>query len=380
VSKTIDIVVLGLSLTSSWGNGHATTYRSLIKGLAKGGRRVLFLEREQPWYAAHRDLRASPYCETRLYSSIEELEGIYTPRIRLADAVIVGSFVPDGTHVCRWVLDEARGIRAFYDIDTPVTLSYLNSNNCPYLDARQISEFDLFLSFTGGATLTRLETEFGAQRALPLYCSVDVDEYRPIEVAKSIDLGYMGTYSDDRQSKLEDLLLEPARRLPSQKFMVAGALYPPSVQWPKNVLHKEHLGPGDHPDFYGSQRFTLNLTRADMVDAGYSPSVRLFEAAACGVPIISDQWTGLETFFTPHQEVFLAHTPEDVVRCLQDLDESQARAVGAAARERVLAAHSGVHRAAELETYFSLVTSRPMPTPQRIGGTHAQQATRRAMT
>ena len=348
-----EIIFIGLSITSSWGNGHATTYRSLIRGLHRRGHRVLFLEQDQPWYASNRDAPILPYCHSRLYADIDELRARYTPRLRSAAAVIVGSYVHQGREVCDWVLENAGGVKAFYDIDTPITLSRLQNDTCEYLRASQVPQFDLMLSFTGGPTLQRLEDEFGARCARALYCSVDVDQHRPAASKKDLELGYLGTYSADRQPPLEELLNEPARRLPKRRFAVVGAQYPADLVWPKNVQRVDHMAPDQHAMFYSRQRFTLNLTRADLRKAGYSPSVRLFEAAACGTPIISDDWVGLSEVLEPGQEILIAHTADDVTSYLESLSDTETRDIADAARDRVCAEHSSAHRAAELESYLN---------------------------
>ena len=353
---SIDIVFIGLAITSSWGNGHASTYRSLLRGLHDRGHRVLFLERDQVWYAANRDAPQLPYCETQLYADTDDLRARFAARVRDADAVIVGSYVEDGAQVCDWVLEHADGVRAFYDIDTPVTLSCLRTDGCTYLRARHIPEFDLMLSFTGGPVLQQLEAAYGAQRAMPLYCSVDIDQHRAAETgcANDLDLGYLGTYSADRQPTLEQLLNETARQLPRRRFAVVGAQYPPDLSWPPNVQRIEHLPPGEHPQFYARQRYTLNVTRADMRRWGYSPSVRLFEAAACATPIISDDWPGLEQFLTPGEEILIAQCTSEVVGYLEDVPEARRRQIADRARERVLSNHSGRRRALELEDYLEM--------------------------
>jgi spore maturation protein CgeB len=353
VRHSDEIIFIGLSITSSWGNGHATTYRSLLRGLHRRGHRVMFLERDQPWYASNRDAPILPYCQSRLYSDLDELRARYTPRIRAAAAVIVGSYVHEGREVCDWVLERAGGVKAFYDIDTPVTLARLQTDSCEYLRASHVPQFDVMLSFTGGPTLRRLEDEFGARCARPLYCSVDVDQHRPAASKKDLELGYLGTYSDDRQPALEQLLNEPARRLPKQRFAVVGAQYPKNLVWPKNVQRVDHMAPDQHALFYSRQRFTLNLTRADMRKAGYSPSVRLFEAAACGTPIISDHWLGLSEVLEPGKEILIAQNADDVTRYLQGLSDAETTSIANAARERVCAEHSSAHRAAELENYLT---------------------------
>lgn len=351
---TDEIVFIGLSIISSWGNCHAATYRSLIRGLHRRGHRVLFLEHDQPRYASNRDAPILPYCQSRLYADVDELRSRFTPRIRAAAAVIVGSYVHDGRRVCDWVLDCAEGTKAFYDIDTPITLARLKNDTCEYLRADQVPKFDLMLSYAGGPTLQRLE-EFGARCVRPLYCSVDVDQQRPAVLKRDIDLGYLGTYSEDRQPALEELLNEPARSLPKHRFAVAGAQYPSHLVWPKNVQRIDHLAPDSHASFYGRQRFTLNLTRADMRKIGPSPSVRLFEAAACGTPIISDDWEGLSEVFEPGKEILLAHSAADVTSHLQNVSDAEAQQIAAAARERICAEHSSAHRAAELESYLTTV-------------------------
>jgi methyltransferase (TIGR04290 family) len=301
--RRLAIVVLGLTITSTWGNGHATTYRALLRALAWRGHEVLFLERDRPWYAAHRDLAQPPFCRTLLYDSVKQLETMFARSVRDADLVIVGSYVPEGVAVGRFVVGAARGITAFYDIDTPVTLAKLARGDDEYLAADLIPAFDLYLSFTGGPTLADIERRYGARMARPLYCAVDPGFYFLEPGEASVDLGYLGTYAADRQPKLERLLLEPARRWPEGRFAVAGPQYPTTIAWPGNVTPIEYLPAQAHRAFYGSQRFTLNLTRADMVAAGFSPSVRLFEAAACGTPIISDAWPGLATLFEPGREI-----------------------------------------------------------------------------
>jgi spore maturation protein CgeB len=355
LSDSLEIVILGLSITSSWGNGHATTYRGLVRELARRGHRVLFLEHDVPWYAENRDLPSPPYGTTELYRDLPDLDRRFRHRVRQADAVILGSYVRQGEAVADWMLHNARGVTAFYDIDTPVTLAKLARGDYEYLHPRLIPCFDLYLSFTGGPTLGRLENELGAQRALPLYCSCDPAHYFPEDVSEDgprWDLGYLGTYSDDRQPAVESLLLEPARRLPDRRFAVAGPAYPPEIAWPANVERFEHLAPGLHRSFYNRQRYTLNVTRADMRRAGYSPSIRLFEAAACGTPIVSDDWPGLATFFEPGREILLAATPEKVETILRDLPEAERKRIGRRARRRVLAGHTAAHRAATLESYL----------------------------
>jgi spore maturation protein CgeB len=351
MSTPLRVVVLGLSLSSSWGNGHATTFRALLRAFAARGHDVLFLERDVPWYASHRDLPSPDFCELSLYQDLGDLNR-WRDAIEGADAVIVGSYVPEGVAVGRMVQAVTRGATAFYDIDTPVTLAKLERGDEEYLSPALIPGYGVYLSFTGGPTLDRLERQYGSPAARQLYCSVDPDAYRPMEVPPRWDLSYLGTYSPDRQPVLERLLLEPARRAPDLRFAVAGPQYPADIDWPANVERIDHVPPADHPGFYAASRFTLNVTRADMIRAGYSPSVRLFEAGACGVPIISDRWDGIETLLRPGEEIILADGATDVLAALQGLAEAERGAMSRALRARVLGEHTAAHRAAELEGHL----------------------------
>jgi spore maturation protein CgeB len=342
-------VMFPLSITSSWGNGHATNYRALGAALARRGHEVAFLERNVPWYEQHRDVEHVAYGDIHLYRSLDDLDR-FADLVARADVVVVGSFVPQGVAVIRWVDRTAGGAKVFYDIDTPVTLEKLGQGDHEYLSPDVIPVFDLYLSFTGGPALDVLETRFGARRARVFYCIVDADAYAPRAVEERWDLGYLGTHSEDREAALERLLLEPARRAAHLRFCIAGPNHPDAA-WPANVERIDHLAPAMHPDFYCAQRFTLNITRAQMVDAGYSPSVRLFEAAASGIPIISDKWPGIDEVFEPESEVLLAEGADDVLGYLQ-MSQAHARRIGRAARDRVLRSHSAKKRVEQLETYL----------------------------
>jgi spore maturation protein CgeB len=349
MTQTLDIVILGLSLSSSWGNGHATTYRALLRGLAAEGHRVLFLERDVHWYAAQRDLPEPDFCEFALYDSRKALEG-WRDRIARADAVILGSYTPEATQILDMLADWAPSRLAYYDIDTPVTLEALRSGDAEYIARRQLPLVDLYLSFAGGRALEELE-QMGVREAVPLYCSVDAERYRPMDVPKRWDLGYLGTYSPDRQPGLETLLIEPARRLPECRFVVAGAQFPEDIDWPENVERIDHIAPPDHAAFYNAQRFTLNITRAAMRAVGHSPSVRLFEAAACGTAILSDRWQGIEEVLPPDEAILLADAPAEVAAALSMPDASRRR-LAKAARDLVLARHTGQARAGELVSHL----------------------------
>jgi spore maturation protein CgeB len=334
------IVVLGLTITSSWGNGHATNYRALLRALRQRGHDTLFLERDAPWFAVQRDAPGAAV----LYGSVDELRARHDDAVRDADLVVLGSCVPDGVAVGGWLLETARGATAFYDLDTAATLAKLAAGDEEYLSAEHVPLFDLYLSSMAGPALERLEHEYGARRARAFHCFVDAEAYRPLEGPRELDLGYLGAYCGDRQDAVERLLLEPAHWTPAGRFAVAGPHYAESVTWPRNVEWIERLPPGARPAFYARQRFTLGVAHA--------PSVRLLEAAACGVPVITDAWDGLGAFFEPGRDILVAQSADDVLDHLA-LPEPERDAIGRRARERVLRKHTAAHRARELERHVA---------------------------
>lgn len=346
------IVIFGLSISSSWGNGHATTFRALAKALHARGHRIVFFEHNLEWYESNRDLPEPPFCELRIFEDWKSVLPEVRRELRDADVGMVGSYFPDGVAAINELLQSRARVKAFYDIDTPITLARLRSGaDADYLQRSQVPGFDLYFSFTGGPMLRELEQDRGAQRAVPLYCSFDPEQYRrwPVHKRFACELSYMGTYAADRQPKVEELLCEPARRLPSRKFIAAGPQYPRNVRWPENVRRIRHLNPRWHPQFYSSSRITLNVTRREMVMAGFSPSVRLFEAAACAATIASDNWPGLDEFFVPGQEILLPTNADDVVRYITGYDSRELSAIGERAQARVLAEHTNQRRAQQFE-------------------------------
>lgn len=360
------IVIFGLTISSSWGNGHATLWRGLCRALAARGHRIVFFERDVPYYAAHRDLYEVPGGELKLYP--DWTAALPEARRALADAdvAIVTSYCPDGVDAAEVLLD-AKPLSIFYDLDTPVTLDAIErGSRVDYIGPRGLADFDLVLSFTGGGALDALQTSLGARRVAALYGSVDSNVHQPTAPVTHYraDLSYIGTYAEDRQAALAALFLEPARRLPARRFLIAGAQYPQNFPWSDNIYFVRHIAPPEHPALYSSSRMTLNVTRRAMARMGYCPSGRLFEAAACGTPILSDAWEGLENFFEPAREIIVAGTSDEAIDALSTTD-AELKRIAAGARARVLEEHSAECRASELENLLSAAKSkeRAMPKP-----------------
>ena len=350
------IVIFGLTISSSWGNGHATIWRSLCRQLIGRGHDIIFFERDVPYYAAHRHLCAIDGGTLRLYESWVEVRDVAERQLREADVGIVTSYCPDAIAASALVWSSS-AIRVFYDLDAPVTIAQLRSGEVvPYIHPDGLGEFDLVLSFTGGAALDALKLEVGAKEVAPLYGSVDPDVHRRVasEETYRAALSYLGTYSQDRQQALHELFIESARGTPNMRFVMGGAQYPSEFPWTKNIFFVQHLPPAKHPSFFSSSRLTLNVTRAAMREMGWCPSGRLFEAAACGVPIISDWWEGLDDFFAPDSEILIATSTQDVLAALQSGDAQLSR-IAHAARERVLGEHTGAQRAVQFEQIIDRV-------------------------
>jgi spore maturation protein CgeB len=355
--------IFGLTVSSSWGNGHATLWRALCRAMAKRGHSVVFFERDVPYYRMNRDLFELPGGELVFYEDWSGIRRRAEGCIAEADVAIVTSYCPDGVAATRSVLDAARAVRVFYDLDTPVTLSHLRRGEpVSYIGEGGLAGFDLVLSYTGGAALDALRTELGARHVAPLYGHVDPDIHRPVEPLPrfSADLSYLGTYAADRQRQLEALFVEPARRSPQQRFLIGGAQYPQEFPWSDNIFFVRHLPPGEHPAFFSSSRLTLNVTRETMAAMGWCPSGRLFEAAACGTALVSDSWDGLDAFFEPGEEILVTRTGEDVLAALELGDDEIAR-IARAGRERTLTEHTSAKRVEALEAALALARSHPAP-------------------
>ncbi len=344
------LVVFGLTISSSWGNGHATLWRGLCRALARAGHQVTFFERDVPYYASHRDRPQPDGCTLHLYETWMDIVPAAKEALGRADAAMVTSYCPDAQWASELLLSSPRIVRAFYDMDTPMTLDAL-ARGAPvsYLPPGGLADFDLVLSFTGGRALQALRDRLGARAVAPLYGSVDPEAHRPREPAARYraDLSYLGTYAEDRQPVLDRLFVRPARTLSARAFLLAGALYPEAIAWPANITRIEHLAPKEHPAFFCSARITLNVTRRPMAEMGYCPSGRLFEAAACCVPILSDAWEGLEQFFEPGAEILLADTTEEAISAIC-MDPGPLHAIAERARARTLEEHTAERRAAQL--------------------------------
>lgn len=357
-------VIFGLTMSSSWGNGHATIWRGLCRAMADRGHAVTFFERDVPYYAAHRDLAEFRGIRLVLYPEWPDVLRLAQSEVRDADVAMVTSYCPDAVSASELLLSSTAGLSVFYDMDTPVTLEHLRAGeDVAYIPPWGLGGFDLVLSYTGGKALAEMNERLGAARIAPLYGCADPLAYRPVppDPACEAHLSYLGTYAADRQDKLDALFIEPARRMPDRRFVIGGSLYPPDFPWTRNIFYLHHVPPANHPSFYCSSTLTLNVTRGTMAAMGYCPSGRLFEAAACGVPVLSDSWEGLEEFFEPGREILVARTTPEAMEILER-DDGEFREIARAARERALEEHTAKRRILALESILDAARSdAPVP-------------------
>lgn len=320
--------------------------------MLRRGHSVTFFEKSVPYYAQERDLQELPgRGRLRFYDELPEIRHEVERELDAADLALSTSYCPDGPFAAELILASRAGIKAFYDLDTPVTLDALTEGrSVEYLPSGGLADFDVVFSYTGGDALHELKTRLGARYVVPLYGSVDPAEHCPAAPRPEFraSLSYLGTYATDRQAALERLFLAAAARRPQETFLIGGAQYPDTFPWLTNVSFVRHIPPPMHPAFFSSSRMTLNITRAAMAKYGYCPSGRLFEAAACGTPLLSDGWKGLESFFEPGRELLRVQSAEDVVHAMDSTDEELQR-MAKLARERTLEEHTGENRVKELE-------------------------------
>lgn len=359
----VKLVIFGLTVSSSWGNGHATLWRGLCHALDRMGHEVVFFERDTPFYRSHRDLTEPTWGELRLFERWDEVLPYVRQHLADADVAVVTSYCPDALAATDAATEAGVPLRVFYDLDTPVTVERVRAGEAvDYISPHGLGAYDLVLSYTGGRALEELQTLLGARHVAPLYGFVDPEAHFPVapDPAWRADLSYLGTFAEDRQATLEALFIEPARQLPHLRFFIGGAQYPANFPWTTNVFFVRHVAPARHPAFFCSSRLTLNVTRRAMRASGHCPSGRLFEAAACGVPILSDTWEGLDRFFRIGSEILVANTTDEAISALQ-LSDAELRRIAHLARERVLGEHTAAHRVEELERLLNEAHQQTLP-------------------
>jgi spore maturation protein CgeB len=346
----MNIAFFASSLVSAYWNGAATYYRGIVRGLHDCGHRVTFFEPDAYDRQQHRDIPDPEWAEVVVYAGEGE-DGVWAAleRARGADVIVKASGVGVFDELLeRAVLDVRRPGAAviFWDVDAPATLDRVGTD--PEDSFRPlIPEYDLILTYGGGAPVVDAYQALGARACVPIYNALDPATHHPVapDPRFAADLAFLGNRLPDRERRVEEFFLSAASARPGRRFLIGGSGWDDKPMAP-NVRRAGHVFTADHNAFNCTPRAVININRDSMARYGFSPPTRVFEAVGAGACLITDAWEGVELFLEPGREVLVAHSGDDVAGHLDALTPERARALGDAARRRVLAEHTYAHRAA----------------------------------
>ncbi len=349
------IAFYGSSLLSSYWNGAATYYRGLLHDLARRGHDITFYEPDAFDRQAHRDMEPPDWAKVVVYPATDA--GVAAVLADAADADIVVKASGVGVYddvLLDGIMAHARpgAIRVFWDVDAPATLAEIAAAPDHPL-RRHLPDLDFVLTYGGGPPVIDAYRGFGARRCVPIYNALDPATHHPVPVEPrfATDLAFLGNRLPDREARVETFFLNPAASLPDRSFLIGGSGWE-SKPMPANVRHIGHVYTRDHNALNVSALAVLNIARDSMAATGFSPATRVFEAAGAAACIITDAWLGLELFLQEGTEILVARDGRDVADHLAALTPERSRAIGEAARARILAGHTYTMRGAEVDRLF----------------------------
>ncbi|WP_324670666.1 CgeB family protein [Hymenobacter sp. GOD-10R] len=350
--RKLNIAFFGSSLVSAYWNGAATYYRGVIRALHERGHQVTFYEPDAYDRQQNRDIPDPEYAKVVVYEATEEAAHRCLAQAEAADLVVKASGVGVfdellEREVLKLKTDERLVI--FWDVDAPATLDRVHHNaQDPFLSL--IPQYDLILTYGGGDPVIQAYEALGAQKCVPIYNALDTTTHHPVapEPRFACDLAFLGNRLPDREARVEEFFLNPAAATPDKRFIIGGSGWGDKSMAP-NVTYIGHVYTNDHNAFNCTPKAVLNISRESMARYGFSPATRVFEAAGAGACIITDYWEGIDFFFEPEQEILVAKSGAEVASILADLTDDQAKAIGQAAYQKVLSAHTYNHRAEQLE-------------------------------
>jgi spore maturation protein CgeB len=351
------IAFFGSSLVSSYWNGAATYYRGIVRALAERGHEVVFFEPDAYERQQHRDIADPPWAEVVVWTPTAARANELVDSVRGFDLVVKAS----GVGVLDADLEDAVAalegpIRVFWDVDAPATLTRLERDATDPL-RQLVPRYDLVLTYGGGDPVVERYQALGAAACVPVYNAVDPQTHHPDarDDRFGADLAFLGNRLPDRELRVEEFFLAAAAAAPARSFLLGGSGWETKAL-PSNVRLLGHVGTEEHNAFNSTPLAVLNVTRDSMVANGWSPATRVFEAAGAGACLITDAWPGIELFLEPGREVLVAENGDEVARHLEELDSARARAIGAAALERVLREHTYTRRAEQVEDVLAVRT------------------------
>lgn len=358
---SLKIAFYGSSLVSALWNGAATYYRGLIRALYKKGHTITFYEPDIYERQSNKDIEPPSWCNVVVYQPNEEDALRVLAKAEEADVIIKASGVgvlDDFLEAAVLQLKKENQVCIFLDVDAPATLDRVNNNYADYFK-NLIPKYDIILTYGGGEPVSSAYKKLGAKDCIPIYNALDPDTHFPVPPRQDIicDLGLLANRMPDREKRIEYFFLETAAMMPKKKFLLGG-----SGWWDKpksnNIQYIGHVFTKDHNAFNCSSLVVLNISRESMAKYGFSPATRVFEAAGAAACTITDYWEGIDYFFEPDKEILVAKTNTDIVDLLKDMDRIKAKAIGEAAYKRVLAEHTYMHRAAQLENILEEILNR----------------------
>jgi spore maturation protein CgeB len=344
------IFVFGSSLTSSYWNGAATYYRGIYKNLSALGHEVTFAEPDIYGRQQKRDTDQITYAEVIVYETPRQVDSLMA-RACDADLVIKHSGVGADDELLEAGVLECRSSEtqvAFWDVDAPATLARVEDNaRDPF--RRLIPEYDFVFTYGGGPPVVERYTRLGARNCHPIYNAVDPETHHPVapDPALQCDLVFVGHRLPDRERRVEDFFLRAAAMAPELSFVLGGEGWA-GKPMPHNVRWIGHVATEAHNRVNCSARMVLNINRDSMAQTGFSPPTRVFEAAGAGACLITDAWTGIETFFAPESEILIASSAEEIVNLLRQTTAAKAAEIGNRMRERALRDHTYALRARQV--------------------------------
>jgi spore maturation protein CgeB len=353
MTSKLNISFFGSSLVSAYWNGAATYYRGLIRALHEQGHRVTFFEPDAYQRQQHRDIPDPDWARVIIYPARGEKDAFQAlGKARGSDLVIKAS----GIGIFDAVLEEAvlelqspKTLVVFLDVDAPATLDRIRADPAdPF--RKLIPHYDLVLTYGGGDSVVHAYLRAGARHCVPIYNALDPYTHFPVpaEARFAGVLGFLGNRMPDREPRVDEFFFKPAMQLQDRRFLLGGNGWQTRVL-PANVGYVGHVYTRDHNAFNCGPLAVLNINRGSMARYGFSPPTRVFEAAGAGACLITDRWQGMDLFLEPGCEVLVAADGDGVAEHLRQLTPARARAIGRAARRRVLAEHTYFHRVAQLE-------------------------------
>lgn len=363
------IAFYGSSILSSYWNGAATYYRGLLRALARLGHDITFHEPDAFDRARHRDIDWPDWCRVAVYPATAQGVAQAAERAAEADVVVKASgvgFADDA--LLAGVMAAARpgALRVFWDVDAPATLAAMHADPGDALRA-MLPDLDLVLTYGGGDPVVRAYGALGARACVPVYNALDPDTHFPVPADPrfAADLAFLGNRLPDREARVEEFLLKPARALPQMTFLLGGSGWD-AAALPPNLCCIGHVPMRDHNALNATPRMVLNVARDSMAATGFSPATRVFEAAGAGACLVTDAWEGVGMFLEPGHEVLVARDGQDVADLLRGTTADRAARIGARARRRVLAEHTYRLRAAQVDAILAGRTAlRPQPETAR---------------